>query len=127
MKGLSKNISGLSVREMTRPTLTPGQKGLLKTIVSCVESSKPMDWDVVVLMYSTYVRKTYHDKYRYEYTRQNPGKEWKCDFDILEEYQNNTATWIYSIKAAVRNWFLLNLGILVMKNQLIVTPVISIE
>lgn len=126
MTSIAKNMNGLSVESMTKPKLTPAQQGLLKTITDCVESNRPMDWDVVVLMYYNYVRKTYHDRYRYMANRDN-GLNWKYDFDILEEYQNMSATWTYHIRVTVRQWFLINLGNLIIKNQLIVTPVIAIE
>lgn len=126
MTELTKSISALSTQSLARPRSTAGQLGMIKIINECVDTNRAMDWDLIVLMYCKYVRKTYRDNYCRRLNTEN-GSNYKWEFDILEEYQNQTGTWTYTIRVMVRTWFIQNIGSLVMKNQLIIVPVIAIE
>lgn len=140
MDAVAKDISkiGLQISTNQKIKLTKGQSALLKAIRECVTSEKPLDWSIIIDSYGIGVRKTYPKK---EYktmediisidgTRywQSGYYEQTGDFyTIKEEYLNDTNTWRYTLRGLIRSWFLATIGILVIKNQLIVIPTIEIE
>lgn len=128
MNGVVRNISALSI-ETTRQivTLTKGQRALLKIIRDCVENKKHLSFDLIVEAYYHNVRKVFYI-----------GHGWHCpngDYrsgryaeyskhDILECWNKQEKVWYF--KSAVRQWFVSNIGILVVKNQLVVIPTIDL-
>lgn len=121
MNGVVKNISGLAIETTSQlVALTKGQKLLLKCVRDCVAQQKPMTWDLIVLIYVEGVRATYWDRWFLD-TSGRPR-----EYSVLEEYQKQSATWTYTLRAMVRGWLLSNIGILVLKNQLIIIPTMEL-
>jgi hypothetical protein len=140
MDAVSRDISkiGLQIAANQKIKLTKGQSALLKSIRQCVTSEKPLDWGIIIDSYGIGVRKTYPKK---EYKRQEDiilldgSRHWQSGYyeetgdfyNIKDEYLNDTNVWRYTLRGLVRSWFLATIGILVIKNQLIVIPTIEIE
>lgn len=101
--------------------LTPGQKSLLNTIKDCVANKKILDWDLIVTSYLEGRNKPY---YVARWRGMNKGYEYE-ETDIMQEYKKLSVTWTYTIKPMIRSWFLSTIGALVVKNQLIIIPVID--
>lgn len=125
MSAVAKQFEGgLQIQGRER-TLTKGQKALLSTIEKCIQFKKPLDWDLIVLVYTENVRSQYRKDLDYNFeTRRYQTYVMK---DILPEYQKLTPEWTYGLRINVRQWFLTNLSVLILKNKLIVVPIMSIE
>lgn len=119
MNGLIKDISKESLHLETfnnHPRLTKGQQALLKAIRDCVSKSIPISWDIIVDCYYYNCRKK--------------GKEWwgsRQEYDILEHYKLQGSKWQYTIRPTIRQWFVSSIGILTIKNLLIIIPTIELE
>lgn len=105
--------------------LTKGQAALLKAMRDCVKEGKAISWDILVDIFYNNVSKISSD-YRWVGGFMNGHKEY-FDHDIMECYKSNNSQWLYSIRPRVRQWFVSTIGILVIKNQLIVIPTIDIN
>ena len=116
VKDISKEALQISSLD-TRPKLTKGQSGLLKILRSCVLQNSPISWDLICKCYYDNVRSTHTNYYMGQYT----------NLDILEQYRKQTLTWQYWIRPKIRQWFVSTIGILVIKNQLIIIPTIEID
>ena len=121
---LTKEINGLQfVHPIKRTILTKSEKSLFESIRDCVENKTPLTWDIVVTLYS----KTVRDKYRNDFWDYNEKRYYYEILDVIDEYKKDSTVWKYKIKGLVRGWFLGNVGRLVIKNKLIVIPVIDLN
>lgn len=107
-------------------TLTKGQKGLLALVRSCVEQNLVFSWDELVLCYYNNVRKEVEDWRWVSLDVKDREREYYL-YDIMESYKAQDWHWKYKIRGAIKGWFVSTLGVLVIKNQLLVLPTISIE
>lgn len=113
--------------------MTKGQIGLLKILRDCVGNNKPITFDIIVKCYYENVRK-YHTDWNWVGEGSERKQQW-TDFNIMDEYikfidnGNNPeyGLWQYKIRPKIRQWFVSTIGILVMKNQLVIIPTIEIE
>jgi hypothetical protein len=122
------NLNNYAVQVATTGQLvkfTKGQKGLLNTLKLCVESKKTLSWDIIVNCYYENVRKTFDD---YEYVGQfNDRHRQSYTYDVLDSYKKQDFHWTYQVRGRVKQWLLSTIGILVLKNQLLILPIINIE
>jgi len=127
---LSNDLSNHALQIASQGQLvkfTKGQKALLEYMKLCVKNKKPLSWDIIVRCFVENVNATYLEKeylgrgedgmYKYHWVRKN----------IIDAYNENNNDWKYGIRSRVKQWFVSTIGILVIKNQLIVLPVINIE
>lgn len=106
--------------------LTRGQTALLKEMRASVESGKPIGWETIVNVFYNNVRKTVGDsKYVGSYA-EGTGRYEYFRVDIIEAFKEQTSRWQYTIRPRIRQWFVSTIGILVLKNQLIVIPTIEL-
>lgn len=125
---LQKNIGDRMLQISTvgqMVKLTKGQSALLKAIRACVQDGRPINWDLIVNLFYHNVSKVGRD---WHYVGSYPygSKEWFI-FDIMEEYKAQSSKWQYNIRGRVKQWFVSTIGVLVIKNQLIVIPTIEME
>lgn len=107
--------------------LTKGQSALLKAIRRCVENQKSITWDVLVDIFYDNVSKEGRDwQAKWALDLSGYSKKWTV-YDIKTEYAKGSSVWQYHIKPRIRQWFVSTIGILVVKNQLIVIPTIEME
>lgn len=130
MNEIVKNITGLQIHAVNKVKFTKGQVGLLKVIKDCIANNKPLDWDIIVDCYYNNVRKTSFQRY-YKYIQASGGElhghyEGR-EVDVKVCYAEKDSHWQYTLRSLIRQWFVSTIGILVIKNQLIVIPVINIE
>jgi len=111
--------------------MTKGQIGLLKIIRDCVGNNQPITFDIIVKCYYENVKKC-HTDWKWVGEGNERKQQWTA-FDIMDEYikfsknNNSDGRWQYSIRPKIRQWFVSTIGILVMKNQLVIIPTIEIE
>jgi hypothetical protein len=121
MNGVVKSISALSIETTGQlVVMTKGQNTLLQLIRDCVKNKAVLGWDLIVEAYYNNVRKTYVDKWYLRYHDQTR------EYDVMQEYKNQSSTWTYVLRPMVRQWLVSNIGILVLKNQLVIIPTIDI-
>lgn len=117
MNAIQKDISHLTlqiIQNDNKERLTNGQKALLNVIKDCVEKKIPISFDLIVAIYYTNISTT--------------QKTWSGGkYDIMQEYINKTTVFQYYCRPKIKTWFVQNIGILVIKNELIVIPTIDIE
>jgi hypothetical protein len=106
--------------------LTKGQKGLLSLMRTCVKEQRTFSWEELVHCYYDNVRQEYEDWKWVNHDKDNRERRWYT-YDIMESYKANDYHWTYKVRANIKSWFVSTLGILVIKNQLIVIPTIDIE
>ncbi len=104
---------GLTIRSSYNP-LTRGQEELLKYMGECIKKKKPMEIYDIAEIYRKYVVKVEHNG-RYIY-----GAYVDWNSREIKLYKAGQLEW--SCKA----WFRMNLGSLILKEKLIVIPVINI-
>lgn len=129
MNGVVKNISALSIVTTGQlPKLTKGQFALLKVIRECVYKTTPLSFDLIVEVYYYNVRKSF--SLGEGWHRTNPD-DWNSGryteyvkYDILECWKKQDK--LYYFKNSIRTWFVSNIGILVIKNQLVIIPTIDL-
>jgi hypothetical protein len=120
------NLPALSIQTTSQLiSLTKAQKALLKTVTDCIKNKESLTMDKIVDVYYHNVRKIHLQEYGWSLEKRKYMH--MQELDVMEEYKKNTGNWTYGIRSKVRQWFISNLGILVVKNQLIVVPVINIE
>lgn len=95
--------------------LSKGQAALLKAMRNCVKENKSISWDLLVNIFYDNVSKIQNHYYQPTYQ------------DIKECYAAQNSTWQYSVRPRIRQWFVSTIGILVIKNQLVVIPTIDIN
>lgn len=129
MNSVTREIKGLQIQTVGQMVkLTKGQNGLLKLMRACVENNRSISWDSIVLCYYNNVSKTLTEK-RYLGGWFEPGGA-KYEYivhDVLDIYKEQKHLWLYTLRARIRQWFVSSIGILVVKNQLIVIPTIEID
>ncbi len=105
--------------------LSKGQNTILKLIRYCVSTNKPITWDLLVGAYYKYMHQTAED---YRYVCIDGNKQRKLyEFDIMECYKNKDDRWKYKIRGRIKGWFTSTIGVLVIKNQIIIIPTLEIE
>lgn len=111
--------------------LNLGQHTLLTAITSAVNNRKPLTFDDILDCYCRGVRRIYQrEVYNYiDISPNNWRKEFDRyeEFDIKTEYKKNSALWTYTLRPLVKQWFVNNIGTLVIKGKLLVLPVIEID
>lgn len=128
MNKVSKNIKGLQVQSFSpRVRLTKGQSALLKSIRKCVEGGTSISWDIIVDIFYNNVNKVARDSRYIGSYLDGTGRYEYFNVDIKKAYEAQNSKWQYCIKPRVRQWFVSSIGILVVKNQLIVIPTIEID
>ena len=129
MNYLQKDITtqALQINTGLKVKLTKGQSALLKAIRECVSENKPLAWETIIHCFYNNVSKEGRD-YNAVWTLDGTSyrKEW-YRYDIMEAYKNSDSKWQYNIKPRIRQWFVSTIGILVIKNQLIVIPTIEMD
>lgn len=128
MNELQKDISNqaLQINAIGRVKLTNGQSGLLKAIRNCVQNKTSLNWDIIVDVYYENVSKNQRS---WKFANDSPKdytREWFLS-DIKECYIRQDSKWQYTIKPKIRQWFVSTIGILVIKNQLIIIPTIEMD
>jgi|SRR5215217_2306675 len=119
-----KNIPSLQIQTYGQMAkLTRGQHVLLKTITHKVFNKQSMTWDDIVDAYCKGVRDMYTGGNYRETTRMYEYNE----VLIKDEYKKQSVCWTYTLRGLIKQWFLLTIGALVIKNQLVVIPLIEIE
>lgn len=128
MDDLQKDISkrALQIQTFSRPKLTKGQTYLLKEIRNCTEKQTSLNWDIIVNCFYNNVSKECKDWKWANATAGDYSREW-YKYDILECYEQQNSKWQYTIKPRIRQWFVSTIGILVIKNQLIIIPTIEMD
>jgi hypothetical protein len=129
MNGVVKNISALSIVMTGQlPRLTKGQSALLKLIRECVYKTTPLSFDLIVDVYYYNVRKTFSLGEGWHRTDPNDYRSGRYSeyikYDILECWKKQEK--LYYFRSQVRQWFMSNIGILVIKNQLVIIPTIDL-
>jgi hypothetical protein len=125
---LVKDISNIALRIQTFGQfvkLTKGQSALIREMRDCVKNKKSISWDILVDLFYNNVSTT-QSGYKYVGIYPNNHRE-DFYYDIKEEYALQSFTWQYYIRSRVRQWFVSSIGILVLKNQLVVIPTIEID
>lgn len=128
MNGVVKNISALSIQTTGQlPSLSKGQKQLLEQIRFCVKENIPFTFEMMLNIYYFNVRKKFQRGEGWHY----PDGDYRfgrysyyVEYDILECWKKQERVWCF--KPNVRQWFLSNIGILVLKNQLVIIPTIDL-
>lgn len=121
---ITKEIKGLQwVQPVNKITLTKSEKSLFEIIRDCVESKTPLTWEAVVSLYSKVIREKYQNHF-WDYDEKQYVYE---ILDVIDEYKKDSQVWKYKIKGLIRTWFLTNIGRLVIKNKLVVIPVIELD
>jgi hypothetical protein len=124
MNELTTNLPTLSIKTYSGLTkLTVGQKVLLKVITEKVIERKSLTWDDIVDCYCKGVKSEYAN-WEYCYTKQE--YIWVY-YKVKKAYKDNHWIWTYNLRAKVKQWFLSTIGILVVKNQLAVIPLMEVE
>lgn len=115
----------LSVNLATRSKMPLSQVNLLKVINSTIENKASVDWGIMVKWYTRSVHQ-YHSTYGWH---EKEGKKilGMYQVDIDHEYEINSWIWTYEIKNKVKSLFIQSIGSLVIKNKLLVIPIIEIE
>lgn len=134
MNGIAKSINGGLAIDTTGqlPSLTKAQKALLVLIRNCVEQQKPLSVDDMILLYYNNIRKTisigmdwYYPKDENGNSKYSYGRYARYETkDILECWKAGEEIWRF--RTTIRHWFVSNIGILVIKNQLVVVPTIEL-
>jgi hypothetical protein len=126
MNGIVKNISALSIQTTGQvPTLTKGQKELLRIVRDCVQNKNPLTFDLILRAYYDTVRKVVYEGTNWHYPNGGYGRYAEyIKHDILELWAEGKMT--YKYKPQIRQWFVANIGILVLKNQLVIIPTIDL-
>lgn len=125
--GLQRDISNTGVQLRTfgqMVKLSKGQSGLLRVMRECVEKNKSLNWDIIVMTYYKNVR-SYQSDTRWVGEHPNRKQEW-FQYDIWEAYKDQGAKWRYTLRSRIKQWFVSSIGILVIKNQLVVIPTIEV-
>jgi hypothetical protein len=105
--------------------LSKGQTGLLSLMRTCVKENRTLSWDELVECYYKNVRQELED-HRWIDIGSVRSRQY-FTFDILDCYKNQDWHWTYRVRALVKHWFVNTLGILVIKNKLVVIPTIGID
>jgi hypothetical protein len=120
-----KEISLIKVNVNSR--LTKGQETLLNAMYVCLKDNKPLNWDLMVEIYSK-VNNYPKEVEERVFNRQMREMEWKMVHkDIVKIYKENGDDWIYGFKPKIRQWFATNIGSMVLKGSLLALPVIEID
>lgn len=106
--------------------LSKGQAGLLRLMRLCVKEQRTFSWDELVVCYYQNVREEGEDWKWLNADKDNRERQW-YSYDIMQSYKANDYHWKYKLRGAIKSWFVSTIGILVIKNQLIVIPTIDIE
>lgn len=93
---------------------------------SCVKEQRTFSWDELVECYYNNVRKELNDWKWISMEVGNRERQYYL-FDVMESYKAQDYHWTYRVRALIKGWFITTLGVLVIKNQLIVIPTIEIE
>lgn len=132
MNGVAKQVTG-GLQIMTTgqlPSLTRAQKALLKLIKVCVEQGKPLTVDDMILLYYNNIRKTVAVGKDWYYPKDEKGNNrygrysYYEQIDILNAWKKGEEVWRF--RTTIRHWFVSNIGILVIKNQLVIVPTIDL-
>jgi len=128
MNDLQKDISkqSLQISAIGRIKLTNGQSALLNAIRNCVSNQTSLSWDIIVDCYYNNICKIQR-KWKFLNDIPNDLRKEYYNSDIKEHYYKQDSTWQYTIKPKIRQWFVSTIGILVVKNQLIIIPTIEID
>jgi len=129
MNELQKDITkqALQINSVLRVKLTKGQSALLKAIRMCVAENKPLSFEIIFNCFYENVSKEGRDwKANWNIDRTGYNKEW-YRYDIMDAYKEGNSLWQYHVKPRVRQWFVSTIGILVVKNQLVIIPTIEID
>lgn len=105
--------------------LTKAQKSLLSLITDAIQNNEVLTFEKIVKFYRDNVRKTYSvgvGWYYPEGSRYGRYKEYE-EFDFYDSFLKGDLK--YGNRNAVRYWFTQNIGSLVLKNKLMVIPVIE--
>jgi hypothetical protein len=125
MNGIVKNISALSIHTTGQiPKFTRGQSALLKLIRECIERKQPLTFDLIVLTYYNNIRKQFSKRHYIGSDEYGHSRYSYSDHDILESWREQKDLWYF--KALIRQWFISTIGILVIKNQLVIIPTIDL-
>jgi len=123
------------IKNSNIPKLSNGQMGVYKAINKCVSEKSTLTMDDIVNLYCKFVRPTYNKENRqYKNIDIGGGKvDYRSvhigytEYDINDEYKKCSAWWTYTFKPLIKQWFVNNIGILVLKGMLNVLPTIKIE
>lgn len=132
-KGMNKGLQIQTTGSL--PKLSNGQSGLYKAIQKAVYQNKPITMDDIVDLYCKFVRSNYvvarsKGVWVLEGNREvYKGSKFSHydEYDVKKEYKNKTSTWHYTLRALIRQWFVNNIGTLVLKGMLIALPIINVE
>jgi len=125
MNGIVKNISALSIQTTGQiPKFTKGQSSLLKLIRECIDKKQPLTFDLIVWTYYDNVRKQFTKRHYAGQDAHGHSTYSYSHHDILESWREQKDLWYF--KALIRQWFISNIGILVIKNQLVIIPTIDL-
>lgn len=129
MNGVVKNISALAIQTTGQvPSLSKGQKALLQIIRDCVEEKRLLTFDLIVNVYYENVRKKFSIGEGWYYAVPGDHRTGRYsvyqEYDILECWKKQDKLWYF--RALIRQWFVSNIGILVIKNQLVIVPTIDL-
>lgn len=105
--------------------ISKSQFAILNLINKCVEDKAPLTMDMIVKTYTSAVKSIYSkpvsawqgDRYTYSHSEK---------YDIYACYKRDDYMWRYTLRPNIKTWFTNNLGILIIKNKLIVIPIIEI-
>lgn len=129
MNELQKDITNkaLQIHSSTKIKLTKGQSELLKAIRLCVSENKALSWEIIIDIFYNNVSKEGHD-WNAKWLPDGSGyhKEW-YRYDIMEVYEKGDSKRSYNVKPRIKQWFVSTIGILVVKNQLIIIPTIEMD
>lgn len=128
MNSVTRQINGLQIQTVGQfVKLTKGQVGLLILMRDCVKNSTSISWDSIVTCYYNNVSKKMTERqYLGDYMEGRPRYEYR-EYDVLDVHKEQGARWLYTVRPRIRQWFVSTIGILVIKNQLIVIPTIDIN
>lgn len=129
MNELQKDIThqALQINTGVRVKLTKGQSALLKAIRMCVSENKPLAWETIIHCFYDNVSQEGRDwNANWNIERTGYNKDW-YRYDIMDAYKANNSHWQYHVKPRIRQWFVSTIGILVIKNQLIIIPTIEMD
>lgn len=128
MEQIQTQINALQVITTGQlPKMSDGQIGLLRIIRKCVEDKKPLAFELIVRCYYDNVRKFYYRSYGWDFEKKDYTGYHKLDIWEMFTGKETRSNFGYSVKPSIRQWFVSTIGILVVKNQLVVIPTIEID
>lgn len=129
MNGVVKNISALSIVTTGQlPKFTKGQSALLELIKACIANKQSLTFELIAHCYYHSVRKTFFEGKGWYYPDESNWRSGKykeyIEHDILICMKEDKLRWKW--RPQIRQWFVSNIGILVIKNQLVIVPTIDL-